>query len=122
MATFSRTHPASSSPPAPIPGSPPPWRSWSTSALVRLPNSASGITRKKNARRSPCSTAVPRSDRHAFPTVATAQQLLVVRIWFVTPDSANLSVLKTEPRRDCRRLYLWRGWSHDEEGIDEILS
>ena len=26
----------------------------------------------------------------------------------------------SEPHRDCRRLYLLRGWSHDEEGIDEI--
>jgi hypothetical protein len=25
-----------------------------------------------------------------------------------------------EPCWDCRRLYLLRGWSHDEEGIDEI--
>jgi hypothetical protein len=29
-------------------------------------------------------------------------------------------LLNFEPRRDCRRLYLLRGWSHDEEGNDEI--
>ena len=27
-------------------------------------------------------------------------------------------LVESEPRRDCRRLYLLRGWSHDEE--DEL--
>ena len=30
--------------------------------------------------------------------------------------------LLREPRRVCRRLQILRDWSHDEQGIDEILT